>query len=77
MTQFDPYEDDLAADDWNDEFWGLAKEEPDCPACCDAGCRQCRPTRWDLWRWSWRDRWWRLRTWRQRRRAARDDPYPF
>lgn len=70
--------DDLEelADDWWDDEPVYVKEEPDCPACNDAGCRSCEPTRLDLWRSSIR---WRLHRLRARvgRRTTFDNEHPF
>lgn len=61
-------------DDWFDPTDDLRppKEEPDCYSCNDSGfiapdyrkrCKDCRPTRFELW-------WWR-RTWRIHERLDR------
>jgi hypothetical protein len=48
--------DDDAPEYWDDYDYGFAKEEPDCYACTDAGCRACQPTRFDILRWELRSR---------------------
>lgn len=75
----DGYED--AADDWRDDDWRdddliYAKDEPDCPACYDTGCRSCEPGRLDRWRASIRWSVWRLRRRVSRKVIATNEP-PF
>lgn len=67
---------------WDDDYDDRPEPEPNCFACHDSGfawrgsrrrrCRACRPTRFELWRWSIRDRF-------RRRRPTIDDPWgtPF
>lgn len=50
-------------EDWDDNWhWydddppAYVKEEPDCGACNDRGCRSCEPTRLDILRWRLRSR---------------------
>jgi hypothetical protein len=58
-------------DDWDDDLTGPPKEEPDCGACNDNGCRDCRrPSRFRLW---WLDLRWRLSP----PRRYHDDDFPF
>jgi hypothetical protein len=55
-------EDDDPVEDWDDNWHWYddpprpAKEEPDCYACNDAGCRSCIPSRLDILRWRLRSR---------------------
>jgi hypothetical protein len=68
-------------DDWYDDMPEQhLKEEPDCGACSDAGCRSCQPTGLQFW-W-WRATWritnlrWRLRMRRHHPNLYDDEP-PF
>ncbi|CRK59031.1 hypothetical protein [Alloactinosynnema sp. L-07] len=67
-------------DDWCDDDCHPVKEEPDCFACNDGGCRECQPTRLAVWWWNTVG--WRLAELRMRRRARRlpgpvNDEPPF
>jgi hypothetical protein len=78
VDEDDGDEPDRAPDyDPFDDPWGPPKEEPDCYACNDAGCRACEPTRWDLVVRRVKDWWSRL--WRRRAPVQADDPWepPF
>lgn len=60
---------------WDDDLTGWEREEPYCVACNDLGCRECQPTRLDMWRWTLSDRLRRLGP-RRRRPLGPDEP-PF
>lgn len=48
---------------------------PFCGSCNDNGCRECQPTRFDVWRWGMRYRLRSLRDWLLRRKP--DNELPF
>jgi hypothetical protein len=79
----DPDGEDPGYDDgdFDDNDYGPPKEEPDCYTCHDNGCRDCIPTRFQVWRWQLRRRLrfryrWRVRR-RNRAHRRRPDEPPF
>lgn len=62
---------------WDDEDFWRSKEEPDCYACNDGGCRSCSPTWLQYWWWRFTHRLsWRLWRFRTRHEQYSDEP-PF